>query len=104
MNAQSITNALHGVWYEHYGLPHCPTHNDRLPSLSPANRNDERLLVYCYAGCSFRKIIQTLIRIGYLGKQAYSHMFSFSKQFCSEDKKQNRKLIKQRDFKAKPTY
>ncbi|WP_425276992.1 DUF7146 domain-containing protein [Bartonella tribocorum] len=62
-----------------------------LPMEMIANGNDGRLLLYCYAGCSFREIIQALIRIGLLGKQAYTHMLSFSKQFCADLKQAKRK-------------
>ncbi|GAA5113450.1 hypothetical protein GCM10023261_17600 [Bartonella jaculi] len=56
-----------------------------MPSLSLSNGHDGRLLLTCYAGCSFREITQALRRIGLLGKQAfvdkaYDHTLSFSKQ------------------------
>ncbi len=90
-NAQGITRALRGVWHGRYGTARCPAHDDRLPSLSLANGHDGRLLLYCYAGCSFREIIQALIRIGLLGKQAYDQTLSFSKQFCADLKQAKRK-------------
>ncbi|WP_254493910.1 hypothetical protein [Bartonella sp. B1099] len=93
-NAQGITRAVPGVWHGRYGLARCPAHDDQLPSLSIANGNDGRLLLTCYAGCSFREIIQALRRIGLLGKQAYDHMLSFSKQFCA-DFKRAKKIWKQ---------
>ncbi|WP_254473277.1 toprim domain-containing protein [Bartonella sp. B1098] len=98
-NAWGITRALHGVWYGRYGLARCPAHDDRLPSLSITNGLDGRLLLTCYAGCSFREIIQALRRIGLLGKQAfwdkaYDHTLSFSKQFCA-DFKRAKKIWKQ---------
>ncbi|WP_273721963.1 MULTISPECIES: toprim domain-containing protein [unclassified Bartonella] len=91
-NAQGITNALRGVWYGHYGSARCPAHDDQLPSLSLANGHDGRLLLTCYAGCSFREIIQALRRIGLLEKQAfvdkaYDHTLSFSKQKAEKAKK-----------------
>ncbi|WP_208433250.1 DUF7146 domain-containing protein [Bartonella taylorii] len=90
-NAQDITRALRGVWHGYYGIACCPAHDDRLPSLSLANGHDGRLLLTCYAGCSFREIIQALIRIGLLGKQAYDHTLSFSKQFCADLKRAKQK-------------
>ncbi|WP_375687080.1 MULTISPECIES: toprim domain-containing protein [unclassified Bartonella] len=90
-NAQGITRALRGVWHGRYGTARCPAHDDRLPSLSLANGHDGRLLLYCYAGCSFREIIQALIRIGLLGKQAYDQTLSFSKQFCADLKRAKQK-------------
>ncbi len=89
--AQKITCALRGVWHGYYGVARCPAHDDRLPSLSLANGHDGRLLLYCYAGCSFREIIQALIRIGLLGKQAYDQTLSFSKQFCADLKRAKQK-------------
>ncbi len=71
----------------------CPAHDDRLPSLSLANGHDGRLLLYCYAGCSFREIIQALIRIGLLGKQAYDQTLSLSKQFCADFKRATHRRI-----------
>ncbi|WP_375705272.1 toprim domain-containing protein, partial [Bartonella sp. AA86SXKL] len=93
-NAQGITRALRGVWHGRYGTARCLAHDDRLPSLSLANGHDGRLLLYCYAGCSFKEIIQALIRIGLLGKQAYAHTLSFSKQFCADLKQAKRKAEK----------
>lgn len=98
-NAQGITRALRGTWHGRYGTAHCPAHDDRLPSLSISNGNDGRLLLYCYAGCSFREIIQALIRIGLLGKQAYAHTLSFSKQFCADLKR-----VKQKAERAKAIW
>ncbi len=95
-NAQGITRALRGTWHGRYGTARCPAHDDRLPSLSISNGNDGRLLLYCYAGCPFREIIQALIRIGLLGKQAffdkaYDQTLSFSKQFCADFKRAKQK-------------
>ncbi len=95
-NAQGITRALHGVWHGYYGIARCPAHDDRLPSLSLANGYDGRLLLTCYAGCSFREIIQALRRIGLLGKQAffdkaYDHTLSLSKQISADLKRAKQK-------------
>ncbi|MBX4335520.1 DUF7146 domain-containing protein [Bartonella raoultii] len=95
-NSQGITNALRGVWHGHYGSARCPAHDDQLPSLSLANGHDGRLLLTCYAGCSFKEIIQALRRIGLLGKQAffdkaYDHTLSFSKQFSADLKRVKQK-------------
>ncbi|QEE11955.1 mobile element protein [Bartonella krasnovii] len=99
INAQGITNALRGVWYGRYGSARCPAHDDQLPSLSLSNGHDGRLLLTCYAGCSFREIIQALRRIGLLGKQAfidkaYDHRLSFSKQFSADLKRAKQKAEK----------
>lgn len=47
-------------------------HDDRPPSLTISNGNDGRLLLHCYAGCSFREIIQALKNIGLI---RYTSMF-----------------------------
>ncbi|WP_273757253.1 hypothetical protein [Bartonella sp. MM73XJBT] len=103
-NAQGITNALRGVWYGHYGSARCPAHDDQLPSLSLANGHDGHLLLTCYAGCSFREIIQALRRIGLLEKQAFidkacDHTLSFSKQFSAD-----LKGVKQKAERAKKIW
>ncbi|WP_144756147.1 DUF7146 domain-containing protein [Bartonella saheliensis] len=104
--AQKITCELSGVWHGRYGTARCPAHDDQLPSLSLSNGHDGRLLLYCYAGCSFREIIQALRRIGLLGKQAfvdidkaYNHTLSFSKQFSADLKR-----VKQKAERAKAIW
>uniref|UniRef100_UPI003670E799 DUF7146 domain-containing protein n=1 Tax=Brachybacterium conglomeratum TaxID=47846 RepID=UPI003670E799 len=95
-NARGITRALRGVWHGRYGSARCPAHNDQLPSLSLANGHDGRLLLCCYAGCPFREIIQALIKIGLLEKQAffdkaYDHALSLSKQISADLKRAKQK-------------
>ncbi|WP_375664859.1 toprim domain-containing protein [Bartonella sp. CL162QHHD] len=82
---------MHGVWHGYYGIARCPAHDDRLPSLSLTNVHDGRLLLICYAGCSFREIIQALIRIGLLGKQAFNQTLSLSKQISADLKRAKQK-------------
>ena len=38
----------------------CPAHDDHNPSLSISLGNDGKLLLKCFAGCSFDDIIQAL--------------------------------------------
>ena len=38
------------------GPKHCPSHNDRTPSLSITNGRDGRVLMYCHSGCDFASI------------------------------------------------
>ncbi|WP_372712448.1 DUF7146 domain-containing protein [Bartonella machadoae] len=96
INARGITNALRGVWHGAYGLARCPAHDDQVPSLALANGNDGRLLLYCYAGCSFKEILQALKNIGLINTQTcfdktYDYRLSLSKQFCCEDNKAKQK-------------
>ncbi len=55
-------------------------------------------LLYCYAGCSFREIIQALIRIGLLGKQAYDQTLSFSKQISADLKRAKQKAERAKEI------
>lgn len=47
-------------------LARCPSHDDRHASLSLANAPDGKLLLYCFAGCSFAEIRHALIGRGLL--------------------------------------
>ena len=38
----------------------CPAHEDDVPSLSLAEGDDGRILLYCHAGCTFDSIISVL--------------------------------------------
>ncbi|MET3560911.1 hypothetical protein ABID39_001627, partial [Bartonella japonica] len=75
-----------------------PAHDDRLPSLSIKNGNDGRLLLYCYAGCSFREIIQALMRIGLLGHKAYNQTLSLSKQISADLKRAKQKTERAKEI------
>jgi hypothetical protein len=52
LNAQSSGR---GRW-----TTHCPAHNDRSPSLSIAEGDDGRVLLFCHAGCEIEAIAQAL--------------------------------------------
>ncbi len=39
---------------------HCPSHDDRTPSLSITQGNDGRALLHCHAGCAFNAIVAAL--------------------------------------------
>ena len=47
-------------------LARCPAHADRGPSLSLANAPDGRLLLHCFAGCTFAEVRAALIQRGIL--------------------------------------
>ena len=64
-DASTITFALNGHWYGHYGLAYCPAHaNTRTPALSLRNGTDGRLLAKCHAGCDFPTIKGALCALG----------------------------------------
>jgi hypothetical protein len=41
-------------------LVNCPAHDDREPSLSLCDGDDGKLLVYCFAGCSGRDVLDAI--------------------------------------------
>ena len=41
-------------------LVRCPAHEDRSPSLSLGDGRDGRVLLHCFAGCSFASIVAAL--------------------------------------------
>ncbi len=66
MTAREVTKALHGRWHGSGGSACCPTHNDKNPSLSIAER-DGKLLVHCHAGCPQDAVWELLSRMGLVG-------------------------------------
>ncbi|MGR3823880.1 MAG: DUF7146 domain-containing protein [Salipiger marinus] len=60
MTAREVTIALGGHWHHDYGMACCPAHPDRSPSLSIKDSTEGRLLVYCFAGCSYGDILGAL--------------------------------------------
>uniref|UniRef100_UPI0003691902 DUF7146 domain-containing protein n=1 Tax=Bartonella rattaustraliani TaxID=481139 RepID=UPI0003691902 len=100
-HAAGITRALHGVWHGHYGLAHCPAHDDSTPSLALTYGYNGQLLFHCHAGCSFEQIIKALKNIGLVDTQAcfenaYGQNLSLSKKFYSEDQQAKQKAEKAR--------
>ena len=53
MRAEAITKALGGRWFGRNGIARCPAHSDRSPSLSIADGEASRVLLYCHAGCDY---------------------------------------------------
>ena len=45
-------------------MARCPAHDDRSPSLSLRDSGDDRVLVYCHAGCDQRRVIDSLRSLG----------------------------------------
>jgi putative DNA primase/helicase len=56
---QELTAALDGCWHGSYGMAKCPAHADRNPSLS-ITAGQQRLLLHCFAGCSFREVVAAI--------------------------------------------
>jgi len=64
--AHELTDALNGKWYTSYGMALCPAHDNRhTPALSIGTGNDGKLLIKCFAGCSFFEIKDALERLGF---------------------------------------
>ena len=38
----------------------CPAHDDKAPSLSVSEGDDARVLIKCFAGCSFGAVVEAL--------------------------------------------
>lgn len=64
MTAAEIAHHLHGRKSGAGYIAKCPAHNDREPSLSLADGDDGRLLVYCHAGCPQAAVIAALKGLG----------------------------------------
>lgn len=59
MSAQDLLSRLdkpkrtgHGTW-----IARCPSHEDKSPSLTVREMDDGRVLLHCFAGCSFDDVI-----------------------------------------------
>jgi putative DNA primase/helicase len=60
-DARAITKTLGGMWCGTYGLVRCPAHEDRKPSLSIRD-GEQELIVNCFAGCDWRDVKAKLQR------------------------------------------
>ena len=60
MTAETIATALGGRKAGGGWMAHCPTHDDREPSLSIRDADDGKVLVRCHAGCHQDRVIATL--------------------------------------------
>jgi hypothetical protein len=71
--AAALARALGGRRSDNGWVTRCPAHDDRHPSLSIADGRDGRLLLRCFAGCSWAAIRAALeARSLWPGRQAYS--------------------------------
>lgn len=57
-----LLSRLHGVKATGPGrwIARCPSHEDRVPSLSVRELEDGRVLLHCFAGCSVSDIVATV--------------------------------------------
>jgi putative DNA primase/helicase len=60
MTAETLAKALGGRKAGAVWMARCPAHEDREPSLSIANGDDGKVLVFCHAGCAQRRVISAL--------------------------------------------
>jgi putative DNA primase/helicase len=64
MTAESIANALGGRKAGGGWIARCPAHDDREPSLSICDSEDDKVLVRCHAGCEQEQVIAALLARG----------------------------------------
>jgi hypothetical protein len=57
-----VLNRLEGVKHSANGYvtAHCPAHDDRDPSLSVREGEDGRVLLKCFAGCTFDEMVAAM--------------------------------------------
>jgi putative DNA primase/helicase len=60
MTAETIARALGGRNVGQGWTARCPAHDDRTPSLSIRDSDEDKVLVHCYAGCDQRDVIAAL--------------------------------------------
>jgi putative DNA primase/helicase len=60
MTAETIGKALGGRKAGGGWMARCPAHDDRTPSLSIRDSEDNKVLVYCHAGCDRGQVITVL--------------------------------------------
>ena len=71
--AFDLVKNLNGKWYRNYGLAFCPAHeNTKTPSLSISESPDGKLLLTCFAGCTFEAITRACRSRGLMESQRLS--------------------------------
>lgn len=60
LSAAKLAHALGGHRVGRHWIAKCPAHQDRTPSLSIAESDDGKALVYCHAGCGQAQVIAAL--------------------------------------------
>jgi hypothetical protein len=64
MTAEAIAKALGGRKAGSGWTARCPAHDDRTPSLSIRDADDNKVLVHCHAGCDQERVIAMLQALG----------------------------------------
>ena len=64
MTAEAIARALGGRKVGRGWTARCPAHDDSTPSLSIRDSDDNKVLLYCHAGCDQRDVISALKKRG----------------------------------------
>jgi hypothetical protein len=64
MTAEAIAKALGGRKAGSGWTARCPAHDDRTPSLSIRDTDDNKVLVHCHAGCDQERAIAMLQTLG----------------------------------------
>ena len=72
MTAESIAKTLGGRRAGGGWMAHCPAHEDRTPSLSIRDTDDETVLVHCFACCGQERVIAALRARGLWPKRPLS--------------------------------
>ncbi|MBI4404781.1 MAG: hypothetical protein HY537_11500 [Deltaproteobacteria bacterium] len=64
ISAETIARKLKGRRTSVGWICHCPSHDDKRPSLAVAEGRHGRVLVYCFAGCKQWNVIRRLEQLG----------------------------------------
>lgn len=71
--AFDLVKNLNGKWYHNYGVAFCPAHdNTKTPSLSISESPDGKLLLTCFAGCTFEAVTRACRSRGLMESQRLS--------------------------------
>jgi len=65
---ESITRKLKAKKSGSGWIACCPAHDDHNPSLAIKETTTGKLLLYCFAGCTYQEIIAALKNLGVWGK------------------------------------
>lgn len=68
MTAEAVAKALGGRKAGGGWIARCPAHDDRTPSLSITDTQDDKVLVRCHAGCDQKRVITALRERGLWGE------------------------------------